>query len=219
MANRWGNNGTSGTLSSWVPKSLWTVTAAMKLKDTCSLEESYDQPRQHIKKQRHHFATKVHIVQSYGFSRGHVRMWELDHKEGWGPENLCFQTVVLEKTLVSPLNRKEVKPVNPKGNEPWIFMGRTDAEAEAPIFWPPDANSQLIGKDPGARKDPDAGKDWEQKEKRMTEDEIVGWHHRLSGHEFEQTLGGRAGQGSLVCCSPWVHKELDTTEQLNNGKV
>ena len=135
-------------------------------------------------------------------------MSELDHKEGWAPTNWLFWTVMLEKTLESSLNSKEIKPVNPKGNQPWIFIGRIDAEAEAPIPWPPDAKSQLTGKDP------DAGKDWRQK--RVTEDEMVGWHHRLSGHEFEQALGVGDGQGSLVCCSQWGHKESDTTWWLNN---
>ena len=119
--------------------------------------------------------------QSYGFSSSHVWMWELDHKEGWAPKNWHFLNVVLEKTLQSPLDIKEIKPVNPKENQPWIFIGRTDAEAEAPIIWPPDAKGQLIGKDP------DAGKDWRQEEKGTTEDEMVGWHHRLNEHEFEQT--------------------------------
>ena len=115
--------------------------------------------------------TKVGSSQSSCFSSSHVQMLELDHKEGWGPKNWCFQTVGLEKTLESPLDRKETKPVNPKGNKSWIFIGRTDAEAEAPIFWPPDAKSRLTGKDL------DAGKDWEQEEKWVTEDEMVGWHH------------------------------------------
>ena len=135
-------------------------------------------------------------------------MWELDHKESWGPKNWCFWTVVLEKTLESPLDCKVIKPVNLKGNQSWIFIGRTDAEAETPVLWPPNAKSWLIGKDP------DAGKDWRQ-EKRMTEDEMVGWHHWLVGHEFEQGLGVRDGQVSLACCSPWGQKELDTTEWLN----
>ena len=118
------------------------------------------------------------------------------------------QAVVLEMTLENPLDSKEMKPVNPKGNQPWIFIGKTDAEA--PILQPPDAESWLIGKDP------DTGKDWRQKEKRETEDGIVGWHHQLNGHEFEQTPGNGEGQGSLVCCSPWGHKGSDTTEWLNN---
>ena len=120
-------------------------------------------------------------------------MWELDHKEGWAPKNWCFWTVVLEKTLESPLDSKEIKSVNPKGNQLWIFIERTDAEAEAPILWPPDAKSQLIGKDP------DAGKDWRQEEKGAIEDKMVRWHHRLNGHEVEQTQEDGEGQGSLVC--------------------
>ena len=140
-------------------------------------------------------------------------MWELDHKENWVPENWCFWAVVLEKTLESPLDCKEIKPVNPKRNQPWIFIGRTDAEAEATILWPPDANSWLIVKDPDARKD------WRQKEKRVTEDEIVGWHHRFSGDELGQTLGDGEGEGSLASCSPWDLKQSDTTWWLNTNKV
>ena len=138
-------------------------------------------------------------------------IWEWDHKEGCASKNWWFWTVVLEKTLESPLDTKEIKPVNPKGNLSWIFIGRTGAKA--PILWPPDAKSWLI------RKDPDAGKDWMQKEKGMTEDEMVGWHHRHNGHEFEQALGDGEGQGSLVCCSPCGHKELVTTERLNNNHL
>ena len=134
---------------------------------------------------------------------------ELDHKEGWMPKKRCFQTVVLEKTLESPLDSKEIKPVNPKGNQFWIFIRKTDAEA--PIFWLPDAKSQLTGKDPDARKD------WRQKEKGTIEDEVVEWHHWLNGHEFEQVLGDGEGWGSLACCSPWGRKEWDTTERLNNN--
>ena len=125
-------------------------------------------------------------------------MWELDHKEGWVRKNWCFWTVVLEKTLHSALDSKEIKPVNPKGNQSWIFIGRIDTEAEAPILWPSDVKSRLIGKDP------DAGKDRGQKG--TTEDEMAGWHHWLNGYEFEQTLGDSEGQGSLVCCSPWCHR-------------
>ena len=117
--------------------------------------------------------------QTYGFSSSHVWMWELDYKESWVQKNWCFWNVVLEKTLESPLNCREMKPVHPKGNQPWMFTGRTDAEAEIPIVWPPDVKNWLIGKDP------DAGKDWRQEEKGTTEDEMVGWHHRLGGHEFE----------------------------------
>ena len=136
-------------------------------------------------------------------------MWELDYKESWVPKNLCFWTVVLEKTLESSLNYKEIQPVHPKGNQSWVFILRTDAEAEAPILWPPDAKNGLIGKDP------DAGKDWRQEEQGTTEDEMVGWHHRLNGHEFEQVLGVGDRQGSLVCCSPWGCKTPDMIEQLN----
>ena len=135
----------------------------------------------------------------------------LDHKESWALKNWCFWTVVLEKTLESPLDCKEIKLVNPKGNQSWIFIGRTDTEA--PILWPPDGKNWLIGKDP------DAGKDWRQDEKRMTEDEMVGWHHQLDGHEFEQTLGSGDGQENLAWCSPWCHKELDTTEWLNGNEL
>ena len=139
-------------------------------------------------------------------------MQELDCEEGWAPKNWCFWTVELEKTLESPLDCKEIKLINPKGNQLRIFIGRTDAEAEAPILWPPDAKRWLI------RKDPDAGRDWRQEEKGMAEDEMVGWHHWIDGHEFEQALGVCEGQGSLACYSPWGRKELDTTEQLNWSK-
>ena len=148
--------------------------------------------RQCIKMQRCYFTYKSPYSQSYSFSSSHVRMWELDYKEGWVPKNRYFQTVVLEKTLESPLDSKEIKPVNPKGNQPWIFIGRTDTKAEAATLWPPDANSWLIGKNS------DAGKDWGQEEKGMTEDEMVGWHHQFNGHEFEQTLGDNEGQESLT---------------------
>ena len=132
-------------------------------------------------------------------------MWEVDHKEGWAPKNLCFQIMVLEKALESPLDNKEIKPVNPKGNQQLIFIGRIDAEGEAPILWPPGAKNWLIGKYP------DAGKDWRREEKGAVEDEMVGWHHRLNGREFEHTLGDSEWQGSTVCCNPWGHKESDMT--------
>ena len=138
-------------------------------------------------------------------------MWELDHKEFWAQKNWCFWTVVLKKTLESPLDSKEIKQVNPKEYQSWIFIGRTDAETEAPLPWPPDPKSRLIGKDP------DAGKDWGQ-EKWLTEHEIGGWHHRLNQCESEQMPGDSEGQGSLVCCSPLGCKELDTTWQVNNNK-
>ena len=167
--------------------------------------------RQHIKKQRDHFADESPYSQSCGFSSSHVQMWELDHKENWVLKNWCFQIVVLEKTLESPLDCK-IKPVNPKGNQSWIFIGRTDAKAETPNLWPPDVKSWL-------RKDPDAEKDWGQKEKGVTEDEMVGWHHWLNGHEFEQTPVDSTKQGSQVCCSSRDHKESGTAYWLKNNKV
>ena len=148
---------------------------------------------------------------SYGFSSSHVWMQELDHKESWAPRNWCFWTVVLEKTLESPLDFKEIKPVNPKGNQSWIFIGRTDAEAEAPILWPPDAERRLI------EIEADAWKKWREEEKGTKGDEMVGWHHWLNGHEFEQAPGDGEGQRCLAYCSSWSHKEPDMTERLNNN--
>ena len=146
-------------------------------------KKSYDQPRQHIKKLRHDLANKAPSSQSYVFFSGHVWMWEVDYKENWMPKNWCFWTVVLEKTLESPLGCKEIQPVHPKGNQSWMSIGRTDAEADTPILWPPDLKKWFIGKDP------DAGKDWRQEEKGMTEDKIVEWHHQIDGHEFEEAPG------------------------------
>ena len=190
-------------LFSWAPKSSQTVTAAMKLKDACSLEEYL---WQHIKKQRHiTLPTKVHIIKvmvfqvvMYGYESWTIKKavhWRIDAFKVW-----CWS-----KLLRVPLDCKEIKPVNPKGNKPWLFIGRTDAEAEASKLWPPDVKSWLIGKDP------DAGKDWGQEEKQATEDEMNGWHHWLNGHELEETLGDSEGQGSLACCSPWGPKESDPT--------
>ena len=136
-------------------------------------------------------------------------MWELAQEGGLAPKNWCFWIVVLEKILESPLDYKDIKPVNPKGNQSWIFIGRTDDEAEAPIFWPLDVKNWFTGKDP------DAGKDWRKEEKGMTEDKMVGWHHWLNGHEFEQAPGVGDGQGSLACCSPWGCTKSDTIEWLN----
>ena len=154
-------------------------------------------------------STKVHLSQGYSFSSGHLWMWELDYKESWVQKDWRFWTVVLEKTLESPLDCKEIQPVHPKGDQSWVFSGRTDVEAETPILWPPHAMSWVIGKDP------DAGKDWGQEEKGMTEDEMVGLHHRLNGHGFVWTLGVVDGQGGLACCGSWGRKESDTTEGLN----
>ena len=136
-------------------------------------------------------------------------MWELDYKESWIPKIWCFWTVVLEKTLESPLDCKEIQPIHPKGNQSWIFTGRTDVEAETPILWPPDVKNWLTGKDP------DAGKDWRSEEKGTTEDEMVGCHHWLSGRESGETLGAGDGQRGLACCSPWGCKKSDMTERLN----
>ena len=186
-------------------KSLHMVTAAMKL--TAPWKKSYDQPRQHIQKQRHCFANRGPSSQSYGFSSSHVWMWGLDYKESWVLKNWCFWTEVLEKTFKSAFDCKEIKAVNRKGNQSWIFIGRTDAEAEAPILWLPDAKNWLIWKDP------DSAKDWRQEEKGMTEDEVVEWHHRLDGHEFEQALGVGDGQGASVYGVPKSRRQLrDWTE-------
>ena len=155
------------------------------------------------------FANKGSYSQRNGFSSSHGWMWELNCEESWVLKNWCFSTVVLEKMLESPLDFKEIQPVHPKGSKSWIFIGGTDVEAETPILWPPDAKNWLIGKDP------DAGKDWRQEEKGMTEDEMVGWHHRLNGHGFGWTPGVGDGQGDLACCSSWGHKESDMTEWLN----
>ena len=137
------------------------------------------------------------------------RVWELDYKESWALKNECFWTVVLEKTFESPLDCKEIKGVYPKGNQSWIFFGRSDVEAETPILWPPDGKNWLF------EKDSDAWKDWRLEEKGMAEDEMVGWHHWLNGHEFEQAPGVGDGQGGLLCYSPWGYKESDRTEWLN----
>ena len=182
-----------------------------EIKTLVPWKKSSDQPRQHIKKQRHYFANQSLSSQSYGFSSSHVWMWELDYKVSWVSKNWCFWTVVLEKTLESLLDCEEIQPVNLKGNQSWIFIGRTDAEAVIPIHWPPDVKNFLI------RKDPDARKDWRQEEKGMTEDGMVGWHHQLDGHEFEWALEVGNGEGSLACCSPWGLKSRtqlsDWTEQ------
>ena len=164
-------------------------------------KKSYDQPRQHIKKQRHYFANKGPSSQSYDFSSSHIWMWELECKESWTLKNWCFSTVVLKTTLESPLNCKEIQPVHPKGNQSWILIGRIDVEAETLIIWPHDVKNWLIWKDPGA------GKDWRQEEKGTTEDEMIGWHHRLDGHGFGWTPQVGDGQGGLVCCSPRGRKE------------
>ena len=196
------------TLFWGAPKSL-QMTVAMKLKDAYPWKKSYDHTRQHIQKQRHYFANKGPSSQGYGFSSVHVSMWELDHEESWVPKNWHFWTLVLGTTLQSPLDCKEIQPVHPKGDQSWIFIGWTNAEADTPVVWPPDVKNWLIWKDP------DAGKDWRREEKGMTEDEMAGWHHWLDGCELEWTPGVGDGQGSLACCNSWGCKESDMTEWLS----
>ena len=162
-------------------------------------KESYDQPRQHIQKQRHYFVNKGPSSQGHGFSSGHVWMWELDYKESWALKNWCFWTVVLENTLRIPWTAR-------KSNQSIL---KEISKAEPPILWPPHAKSWLIGKDS------DAGREWRQEEKGMTEDEMVGWHHWLNGDESEWTPGVGDGHGGLASCNSWGCKESDTTEQLN----
>ena len=193
----------------WGSKITADGNGSHETKNAYSWKKSYDQPRQHIKKQRHYFVNKGPSSQNYGFSSSHVWMWEWDYKESWAPKNWCFWTVVLEKTRESPLDCKEIQPVHPKGDQSWVFIGRTDVEAETPIVWPPDAKNWLIWKDA------DYGKDWGQ-QKGTTEDETVGWHNQLDGHEFEQAPEVGDGQGGLGCCSPWGRKESGMTEWLNN---
>ena len=161
-----------------------------------------------MEKQRCYFANKCLSSQGYGFSNSHVWMWELDCEESWAQKSWCFWTVVLEKTLESPLDCKEIQPVCSKGDQSWMFFGRTDAKAETPVLWPPHVKSWLTGKDWC----------WEglgQEEKGMTEDEMAGWHHWLDGPESEWTPGVGDGQGGLACCNSWGRKESDTTERLN----
>ena len=159
--------------------------------------------------QRHYFANKGPSSQGNGFSSSNVWLWELDYEESWALKNWYFWTVVLGKTLESPLDCKEIQPVHSEGDQPWDFFGRNDANAETPVLWPPHAKSWLIGKDF------DAGRDWGQEEKGTTEDEMAGWNHRPDGCEFEWTLGVGDRQGGLACCDSWGRKELDTTERLN----
>ena len=196
------------TLFSWAPKSLKIVTATMKLRRLLFgriVMTNLDS----IFKSRDYISNKGPSSKGYGFSRGHVWMWELDCEESWAPKNCCFWTVVLEKTLESPLDCKEIQPVHSEGDQSWVFFGRNDAKAETPVLWPPHATSWLIGQDS------DAGRSWGQEEKGTTEDEMAGWHHWLNGHESEWTPGVGNGQGGLACCDSWGRKELDTTEWLN----
>ena len=193
------------TLFFGAPKSLQMLTAAMKLNGACSLEESYNQPRQHIKKQRHDFTNKGPSSQRYSFSSSHVWMWELDHKESWVPKNWCFWTVVLNKFLESPLDWKEIKSVNPKGNSPEYSLEGLMLKLKLQYF------GHLMRRADSLEKT----LCWERLKAGLEGDELVGWHHWLDGHEFEQALGVGVGQGSLVCCSSRGCEESDTTERLN----
>ena len=195
MANKRGRNGSSNRVYFLELQIASDGDCSHEIESCLFLGSKTDKPRQCIKKLGRQFADKGLYSQSYGFSSSHALLWELVHKESWWLKNWCSRIGVLEKTLESPLHCKEIKPGNAKGNQPWIFIGRTDAEA--PILWPPDAKSWLI------RKDPDVRKDLRQKEKRASEDEMIRWHHRLNGHEFEQSPGDSKGQGSLVCYSSW----------------
>ena len=206
MANRWGNSENSDRLY-FLGLKITADGAAVKLKDACSLLEKLWPIRQHIKQQRHYFANKSLSSQSYGFSSGHEWIWELDYKESWVPKNWCFWAVVLEKTLDSPLNCKEIQQVHPKGflnihlkNWWWSWISNTLATwREELSHW---KKSLILGK-------------IEVRRRRGRQDEMVGWHHWLDGHEFEQALGVGDGQRSLVCCNIWGHKESDMTEWLN----
>ena len=209
-ANRWRNNGTvtdflflgskitaDGDCSHEVKRHILLGRKAMTKLDSTLKSRDITLP------------TKVHLVKSYDFSSCHVWVWELDHKESWALKNWCFWTVVLEKTLESPLDCKEIQSVYPKGNKSGIFIGKTDAEAETPVLWPLDGKNWLIWKDL------DAEIDCRWEKKGTTEDEIVGWHHRLNGHEFEQAPGVIEGQGSQAGCSLLGRKDSDATERLN----
>ena len=197
------------TLNLRAPKSLWMVTSAMNQKMIDSWQENDDKPRQHVEKQRHHLADKGLYSQGYGLPSGHIRLGELDHKEGRAPKNRCLWTVVLEMIPESLLDSKEIKPVNLNENQPWIITGRTGAEAKAPVFWSSDGN-RLIGKVP------DAGRDWGQ-EKKASENEMAWWYHQCNKHKLGQTPRDGEGQGGLACFSPWGRRQSDTTGQLNNN--
>ena len=209
MGNRWGNSGNSDWLYFWGSKITADGDCSHEIKRRLLLGRKVMTSLDSILKSRHYFANKDPSSQGYGFPSGHVWMWELDCEESWAPKNWCLWTVVLEKTLESPLDCKEIQPVHSKGDQSWVFIGRTDVKVETPILWPPHVKSWLIGKDS------DAGRDWGQEEKGTTEDETAGWHHRLNGRESEWTPGVGDGQGGLACSDSWGRKESDTTERLN----
>ena len=210
MANWWGNNGNSSRLYFGVSEITADCDCHHVIKRCLLLGRKAMTNLYSMSKSRDTtLPTKVHLGKAMFYSSRHVWIWDLDYKDSWASKNGCFWTVVLEKTLESHLDCKMIQPVHPKGNQSWVFFRRAYVEAETPILWPPDAKNWLIGKDP------DAAKDWRWEEKGATEDEMVGWHHRLSGYDFEQTLRVGDGQRSMVYCSPWGHKEWDTTERLN----
>ena len=208
MGNRWGNSG-------WLYFSGSKITAdgdcSHEIKRRLLLGRKVMTNLDSVLQSRdiHYFSNTGSSSQGYGFSSGHVWMWDLNCEESWAPKNWCFCNVVLEKTLESPLDSKEIQPVHPKGDRSWVFIWRTDAEAETPVLWPPHVKSWLIGKDS------DAGMDWGQEEKWTTEDEMAGWHHWLDGHESQWTPEAGDGQGGLACCDSWGRKGSDTTERLN----
>ena len=210
MGNRWGNSGNIeiiyfGGLQN--PCRWWLQPWSEKI--LAPWKKSCDQLRQHIQKQRHYFANKGLSSVGYGFSSSHVWMGELDYEESWMPKNWCFWNAVLEKTLESPLDWREIKPVHPKWNSPEYSLKGLMLKLKLQHF------GHLMWRTNLLEKTLIAGKDWRWEEKGMTEDEMVGWHHQLDGHEFEQAPGVDDGQGSLACCSPWGHKELDMTKWLN----
>ena len=210
MANRWGKKGNSDRLHFLGSKITAGADCSHEINRYLLLGRKAMTNLDSLLKRRDiTLPTKVQLLKPMVFPVVMYRSQELDYKESWALKNWCFWTVMLEKTLKSPLGCKKIKPVHPKGNQSLIFIGRTVTRAGAPILWPPDVKNWLIGKDP------DAGKDWRQEEKGMTEDEMVGWNHWLYGHEFEQAPGVGDGQGSLACCSPWGCKESDKTEWLN----
>ena len=209
MANRWGNSGNSGRLYFLGLHSTADGDWSHEIKRHLLLGRKVMPKLDSILQSRDiTLPTKVHLVKA-PVSSSHVWMWELDYKESWAMKNWCFWTMILEKSLESPLDCKEIQPIHPKGNHSWIFIGRTDTKAESPILWPHDAKNWLFWKDP------DAGKDWKWEKKGTIEDEMVGWHHWLDGHEFEQTPGVGDRQGGLACCKTWGYKESNMTKQLN----